>query len=407
MKRILGILFLVALIAGLVIGARVAIRRGRARLAKAPVAQAKPIVVRATKVGPAHIRKFIPYLARVEPYAQVKLAAQIMQRTTAVLKDEGDAVKKGELMAQLDDREIRASIAATRSRIGSLKAEQAAIEEQVKANDFVTQSLEQDYTYWKKEWDRDSKLHAKGDISASEAEATHTKFLVAEGRYRASVATGKGLQAQIERVKAQIVETEKKLEQLDVQLSYTRLLAPSDGVVSKRLVNVGDLAAPGKVLFEVEDTRVYRVAFDVAQDDLSDVKHGTPVEIRFRSGPVQATITRIFPLLTEARTVRAEIDFKTLPANVKLGDYVPLTALLVDKRCAVTAPLAALNEAGGKTNVYVVNNGALTLQQVEVGARGAERVEILKGLQPGQLVARGDYLSLAQLAPGSKVKVMP
>ncbi|HID21782.1 MAG TPA: hypothetical protein EYP14_05205 [Planctomycetaceae bacterium] len=98
---------------------------------------------------------------------------------------------------------------------------------------------------------------------------------------------------------------------------------------------------------------------------------------------------------------------KTLPAGVKIGDYVPLTALLVDKLCAVTAPLAALNEAGGQTNVYVVNNGVLALRQVQVGARGTERAEILKGLRVGQLVARGDYLSLAQLAPGLKVKVMP
>ncbi len=407
MKRLLYFLLFLAGAAAIVFAARRAVLRGKARLAKAPTAQAPPLVVRVAKAGPGRIRKTIPYLARVEPYARVKLAAQILQRVTAVLKDEGDAVKKGELMAQLDDREIRASIAATQSRTGSLKAEQVAIEEQVKANDFVTQSLEQDYAYWKKEWDRDSKLHAKGDISASEAEATHTKFLVAEGRYRASIATGKGLQAQIERVKAQIVETEKKLEQLDVQLSYTRILAPCDGVVSKRLADVGDLAAPGKVLFEVEDTRVYRVAFDAVQDDLSDVKPGTAVEIRFRSGPVKTTVTRIFPRLTDARTVRAEIDFKALPTNVKLGDYVSLSALLVDKQCAVTAPLAALNEAGGKANVYVVNDGVLALQQVQVGARGTERAEILKGLQPGQLVARGDYLSLAQLAPGLKVKVMP
>jgi len=407
MKRVVWIVVAVLCCVGLVAGAGVAVVRAKKRLAAAPVAEPPPVVVSVAKARPATIAKMIPYLAQVEPVASIQVSAQVMQEVVAMTKDECDVVKRGERIARLDDREIKAAIAAARSNIAALEAEEKALEEQVKANAFDTQSLQHDYNYWRTEWERDQNLRKNGDISASEADKTHTRFVMAEGKYRASMAKGMSLKAQIERVKAQMVEVDKKIDELAVRLSYTQILAPCNGVVSKRFVDPGDLVAPGQPLYQIEDVSLYRVAFDAPQDDLAEVKAETTVEIEFREETVQAKISRVFPRLSQARTARVEIDLKSVPAGTKLGDYVRVRAVLARKDCPVTIPVSSLIARDGKTSAYVVKKGRLDLRELETGERDDERVEVLAGIEQGEEVAFGEYLSLTSLADGMKVKVTP
>jgi RND family efflux transporter MFP subunit len=186
-------------------------------------------------------------------------------------------------------------------------------------------------------------------------------------------------------------------------LTYTTITAPFDGVITRRLVNEGDLASPGNPLLELENPALQRVEVEVP-DSLAAVAVGTDVPVRINTLEFVGRVAEVSPALDAvSRTFLAKID---LPAGaaVRSGQFARV-AWPAGEGHTLVVPAAAVTTFGQMERVFVVSENRAILRLVKTGARHGDSVEILSGLAAGErLVAEP---AASPLRDGQPVEVKP
>ncbi|MFT3831008.1 MAG: efflux RND transporter periplasmic adaptor subunit [Opitutaceae bacterium] len=185
-------------------------------------------------------------------------------------------------------------------------------------------------------------------------------------------------------------------------LAYTTITAPFDGVVTRRLVNEGDLASPGNPLLELENPALQRVEVEVP-DSLASAAVGTEVPVRINALEFVGRVAEVSPALDAiSRTFLAKID---LPAGaaVRSGQFARV-AWPAGETKALVAPAAAVSTFGQMERVFVVANNLASLRLVKTGARHGAEIEILSGLAAGERLVAEPAITLRE---GQPVEVIP
>ena len=280
----------------------------------------------------------------VEPVRWAKVTSLFRARIVELCYCEGKAVAKGDMLARLDDRELRAQLLELRAR--------------------------EDFT--KRELARATELIGRGVTTAQTYE-------------RAS--------SDLRQVQALISVLMEKLE------NYT-ITAPMDGVVLRWDGEIGEIAEPGQILFRVGVPKPLQVVAEVNEEDIPRVAIGQKVLLRTDAFPAQqleGTVREVTPMGDPvAKTYRIRI---ALPDDTPLQVGMSVEANIVtrEKPNALLVPADAVQ---GST-VYVIESQRAKRRSVEVGIRGTRAVEILAGLAEGERVASP---APAELADGSRVR---
>ena len=364
----------------------------RAKLAGAPKYGLSPTVVHVAKAEKDNLDVGLSYLGVVEPFNRADVASRVAASVINVPVDEGDLVKKGGLLVELDEKDILKDIAALAAQVKQAKAE-------LSANNATLAALEKSVDYWKREAQRDMTLARDGAIAESLAEATVNKADEIEGKRDAARRKSTALAEAVESLS-------RKKARAEAQLDYYRLRSPFDGIVTRRLVDPGDLASPGRALVTVEDRSRMMVVFDVPQQDLDRVREGLPVSFSIGDKPIKARISHIYPALSPSRMARAEVyidgpDRK----NMTIGAYVPATVRIAHLENVTLIPSDCMvNREDGKPYVYAVRDGHIhTMQVKELGNNG--NMTAVSGISPGEQVVINTFLGWATLADGMPVEV--
>jgi len=389
--RALRVLVVLLVVAALIAGARHLIQRKRKELAAAPRYGMAPVPVEVAVARKGVLARTRDYLAVVGPVRRAAVSARLTATVEKVVHDEGDAVKAGEPLVFLDDREIRDDLAALAAQI-----EQAGAE--LSASQATAASLARSAAYWKREAERDRTLAKKGDIPAAQAEATADKANAFQGRLDSTRAKSRAIGHQIEALK-------KKSAQLATRLTYCVLRSPYHGVVARRLVDPGDLASPGKGLMVVEDRSQRKLSFDAPQRDLPEVREGLAVTFRVGGAERRAVLTHLYPSLDVARMLRAEVVLDGKAADgLDIGAYEPLSVVLEERSGVTLVPASAVIECPKHNHhVFVLRKDRLEHHQVKIlGASGDDTA--VEGIAPGEKVVTNTFLGWAKLAGGMKVE---
>jgi RND family efflux transporter MFP subunit len=388
---IIRIVVSIALLAGLVLGGRRLILRKRAALAKAPKFEMKARPVETIAAVRGNLRESHDYLAVIEPVQTTNVSPQVTAVVKRVLHQEGDVVKKGEVLATLEDRQISDGIAIVQAQIEQARAEDAA-------NQATLESLRKTSAYWRNEMTRDADLARKETISQAEAQASAEKYNEARGRERN--ADQRSLV-----IKQQVLALQRKIDELKTTQTYYTLKSPFDGVVSGKFADNGDLAVPGKALFTVEDRSAIKLSFDVPQTDLPAIKEGLAATFTFNRQEYQTAISRIYPTLNRARMLRAEATLAPADvANLSLGAYVTLSVAFSTHQNAILVPLGALIENGqSDTHLFRVENGVLQRRPIKVLGTACDTAAV-EGVQPGDRIVVNSFLGWTRLSTGMKVE---
>jgi RND family efflux transporter MFP subunit len=166
-------------------------------------------------------------------------------------------------------------------------------------------------------------------------------------------------------------------------MGYAEIVAPFDGVITKRWADVGDLAAPGKPLVDVDDPSVLQVEADVPEAIASRIKHDMRVGIRLdaSSREIEGVVTEIAPAAdTVSRTFRIKLD---LPASGLMPGQFARLAVPVGQRKSLRVPASALVTRGQLEIVFTVVNQRARLHLVKTGEHAGDKIEVLSGLEPG------------------------
>jgi len=285
----------------------------------------------------------------VQPRLRAAIEAKISGRIEKMLATPGKAVKSGEPLAELDAREIQARL------------DQALASREQAARDVT----------------RLRQLVVEKAVSQQD-------FEVVELRHRVALAA--------------VIEAE-------TMLAYTRLVAPFDGVITRKLADVGDHASPGRVLLEMEDPRGLRLEAAVPEGLINQVRLGELLSVRVskNDSPVKAEVSEIAPAADPAsRTFNVKLD---LPADsgLRAGQFARVSIPLGEST-ALLVPASAVVERGQMELVFVVTDRKAQLRLVKTGKRMDGGVELVSGVNLGEPVVV-DAANL--LRDGQPVEVRP
>ena len=304
-----------------------------------PSAAVRTIVVE-NKARPSSEEVVGTVRAKLRAAIEPKVSARI----EALLVAPGQMVKAGDLIAQLDPREIQA------------KLDQAlALREQATRDLARSREL------------LDKKITTQADFDAVQARAR-----VAEGAAR----------------------------EMEAMLDYTKVVAPFNGIVTRKLADVGDLAAPGKPIIEMEDPRALRFEADVPEALIGHVKIGAklPVQVADGAAPIEGTVVEVAPVADAAsRTFLVKLD---LPAaeGTRSGQFGRVWVRTGESK-SIRVPASAIVVRGQIECVFVIENQHAQLRIVRTGKRAGGEAEILSGLTAGERVVSEGAESLRDGQP--------
>jgi len=337
----------------------------------------RPIPVRVAKVKQGIMESTHDYLSVVEAWRVAQISSRISARVDDVFHDEGDIVRKNEILLQLDDKDIRENIKGIEKKISGIK--------------IIIDGLKTNYQYWAKENKRYKNLVSSGAIAQANADDVYNKFVTAFALFNSK--------------NNELESLNHTRNSLLSKLIYTKITSPFDGLITRRLVDPGNLAIPAKILMTVKEESKLKLAFDAPQEDMDFLKLGLPVFIRNKKKSPPLKITHIFPSFDNSKMARVEIKFPT-NTNYRIGSFIPISVVMQRHKNAVYVPEEALleNPKGGVA-VFIVKNGKLLAQPVKklLGSKG--KVEIT-GVKPGEFVVVSTFLGWSTLSSGLKVEVM-
>lgn len=304
-----------------------------------------------------------------------KVATKWMGRILKIHVNEGDFVRAGQLLATIDNSEI---IQQKNEALAGLEELSKAREEALAAKKAAVEN----YEFARRTYERFKNLYQENAISKQQLEEIETKMIGAKSMVDQ-------VNAKLAQIDAKEKQVKAKLAQVDIAVGYGEVRAPFDGYVVKKMMDEGDMAAPGMPLFIIAEKKLQFVA-NLDESLLSKVNIGDEYEIEIGDKRVKAKVveknSNINPM---NRTFTIKLD---LPADIPVTSgmygklYIPL-----EKTQKIVIPKTALFKWGQLTAVYTVDEkGFIKLTYVKTGQDYGDKVEITAGLQPGMKIIVND-----------------
>lgn len=319
---------------------------GRHETPRAPAASRPSLTV---KVVPA---KWSPHVAVEEVVGTVRskqralVEAKVSGRVLEYSATPGTSVKAGGLLARLDVQEIQAKVDQARAMLDQ-------------AN---------------RDFDRQKQLIASNATTRQEFDAAEARVKIGTGA----------------------------LNEAETMLGYASVTAPFDGVVTRKLADVGDLAMPGKPLLEIEAPTSLRFEADLPEAILDRVKLGDRMAVRLTQ-VVEGIVSEISPVADPvSRTFLVKLD---LPPSegLRTGQFGRVSVPVGEARLLLV-PQGAVLKRGQMEIVFVAQAGKAALRLVKTGKVLEGRVEVLSGIEEGEQVIVSD---IARLTDGQPVTIQP
>lgn len=338
--------------------------------------------LRVEAVRPQNVAAEIAAPGSVVAESTAQVAARTMGTVTQVVVREGDLVKRGQLLAQLDERELVARRNAARA---ALEGAAAGVAE---ANRGVTAAQAQ-ADVARKTYDRYVYLRDQKSVSPQE-------FDEVEAKQRAAQAGFDQTKARLEQAQTGKARAESEARAAEEVAGYARVVAPFDGRVVRRTVEPGSLIAPGVPLFTVEDTSHYQLEVTLPGDAITaaaassgSIRRGSIARVELDAMAGQAFLGKVIELEAGAdplsHTVRARIELPRNPA-MQSGLFGRAWFRRGERRVLAVAASAVI-ERGQLRGIYVTDlSGTARWKVVTPGPKIGDQVEILSGLSEGEQV---------------------
>jgi HlyD family secretion protein len=323
------------------------------------------------------------------------LSPKIQGRLAEVLVDQGDGISRGQVLARLDDGELRQQVEVADA---TLAAVQATVE-RVRADRLRAAAV---LTQAQLDHQRALDLVASQVASQSDLDQATERLAIA----RADVTRS---EAAIVEAQKQAIAAERNLAYQRERLADTRLLSPFDGLVVRRDRDPGDVAVPGSAVLRLISTNELWVSAWVDETELGALAAGQPARTVFRSQPDQVYpghVARIGLLAdSETRELLVDVALDQLPSLWALGQRVEVYLQTAAKPDVILLPEAFVARRSRQPGVYLAADGRITWKPVTLGLRGRDQVEVTAGLAAGNLVLRAPEGRRHELPEGRRVKV--
>jgi membrane fusion protein (multidrug efflux system) len=304
------------------------------------------VIVQVSTVERKELTFGVTAAGSVQPQRRVTVSAEVPGRVVQVPVEQGARVRRGDLLARLDDREIRLKIDEASSLVSRDQLELA-----------------------REDYERKQRLFEDGAVTRSVLDQAKNQFLGLDSAFKSAQA---------------------RIGQLRQQLSKAQVTAPIDGIVVQIPVSAGEFVGPGAPLAVIENTAEVLVSVELSDRDVVKMRPLQGVEARSDAYP-----NKIFQGVVErvggsANPVTKGFEVEARIANpdgsLRSGMILSLEILLDKRKCLVVPAAALLDESGDQGGVFVVSGGVARGQRVKVGGRKDRDVEVVSGLAEGDTV---------------------
>jgi len=376
------------------------------------------VPVRAVTAQRGTIRSVVSTNGKVEPLQNFEAHAPVGTTVSKILAREGDHVKKGQLLVQLNDTEARSQAARAQAQVRSAEADLSVIQKGGNREEVLT--LESQIT--KARTDSDTaqrnldalrRLRQQGAASPGEVKNAEDQLKRANADLNLLLQKQKDRysQPEIARVEAQKSEAQAAFAAAKDRLDQLNIRAPFEGIVYSLPVQQGAYLNPGDLVLQEADLSKVRVRAFVDEPDVGRLAPGDKIEVTWDALPDrtwEGTVSVIPAVIKlhgtrnvgETTCVVDNKDFKLLP-NVNVG----VTIITAEHRDVLTVPREAVHQDDSKAYVYQILNHELQRSYVQTSISNLTKVEVTGGLPENALVALGSVNS-KPLRNGLAVKVV-
>ncbi|MGE5113159.1 MAG: efflux RND transporter periplasmic adaptor subunit [Acidobacteriaceae bacterium] len=374
------------------------------------------VTVQAATVTKQSLQQVISAEAVLFPRNEAAITPKVMAPVSRFFVNRGSRVKKGELLAILENRDVSASVTENRGALEQAQAQyettvRASVPEDLKKAELDAKAAKEALDAQQKVYDSRKKLFEEGALPRKELDAA--AVALAQARAQSDVAQqhlasleAVGQKNALKSAAGQLASAEGKYKGAQAQLSYTEIRSPIDGVVTDRPVWPGETPASGTPLLTIMDTSSVVARAHIAQDQAALLKPGDAATIIAADvSPISGKVTVVSPSLDQgSTTVQVWVEADNKSGSLRPGStvQVKITARTIANAIAIPEQ-AILKSPEGATTVMVIDHqGEARRREVETGIQSGELVQITKGLQPGEIVVTtGAY----GLPDGTQVKV--
>ncbi len=354
---------------------------------EAQTSPARTTVVAVAKVSREDLAQTLTMTAEFRPYQQAALHAKIAGFLQSISVDVGDHVREGQAIAQLDVPELKNDLEKASAALRA--SEQEVLRGEANYNEaYLASQRLQDV----------AKQNAKL-VAGQELDAVLTKEASAAGSLDAAKQRVQECQAEVNKVRSMI--------------AYTTITAPFDGVITKRYVDTGALVPAGTSstaqmpVVDIAEHKRLRLTFPVPESAVALVKNDAPVRITVEAlgVTIEGKVSRFSGKVDRAtRTMSTEVDVDNADGRLKPGMYAGVALVVRESKSAITAPAQGVALGENPSVLVVGKGGTIEERPVKLGLQTAAKVEVVSGLEPGELIVVGSRAGLQQ---GQKVTAKP
>lgn len=304
------------------------------------------------------------------------ISTRIPEHLAEVLVDEGDAVAAGQLLARLDDGELRLQVEVAEAMLAGARA----TAERVRVDELRAEAVEEQA---RQNHQRVTELTAQQVSSTAERDKAIELLRVAESDLqRARAATLEARQ--------QVVTAEKNLAYQQERLGFATIVSPYDGLITRRDRDPGGVVVPGASLLQLVSTNELWISAWVDETAASVLGVGQPARVVFRSLPDRNYPGEVARLGRETdretREFLVDVRVQELPPNWTVGQRAEVYIETGRKADTLALPQRFLHWRNGQPGVFVATDGRARWSEVRPGLRGQAVMEIVEGLTSGDQV---------------------
>ena len=424
--------------------------------------QKSAVTVQTGKVIKQDIASTVTASGQIKPKTIVNVGANAMGRITHLFVKEGDTVKRGQVLAQLENVQSAADVQMTRATLDSAQTDAVAARAALNTAEAQMKSSAADLARTKLDYERAQGLFKDQLIAKADYDTKKAAYEVADAVHAQDVARVAQSKAQVDSAVGRIGQAKASLTRVDDILSKTTYTAPFNGTVTNLPVHEGETVvmgiqnSPGSTLMTVADMSIITAEIQVDETDIVNVALGQDAEVTIDAIPNQTfkgkvteigdnAIIRSTGVSTSTSTggTQEAKDFKVVvtlndpPKNLRPGLSstakittgtaqnvlsIPIQALTVrDKNDldaeqnkakktkvadkAAPAPPSAKKENNDVQGVFVVKNNKAEFHKVETGLTGTTEIQVKSGLSDGDVIITGSYKVLKTIRNGAGVKI--
>jgi HlyD family secretion protein len=381
----------------------------------------EPEPVAPVQVAPAikgSIRVIVNADAVLFPREQANIVPKVTAPVKRFLVNRGDHVKQGQLLAELENRDLVASAQESRGQYEQATSNYrstagATVPEQVTKAQTDVAAARAAMDAARKLLDNRQQLFEQGALARKLVDEAQVGFAQARAQFETAQQHLQALQSvgreeQIKTAAAQVESAKGRYDASQAQVAYSEIRSPFAGVVTDRPLYPGELATTGAPLLTVMDVSKMVARINMAQDQARDVKVGSEATMTPSDGgdPVTGKVTVVSPAAdANSTTVQVWVTADNPGERLRAGQsvHVSIVAATIDGATIIPAP-AVHSNAEGETIVLVVDDKDIAHEKVvEIGAKEPEMVQVVSGVAPGERVVTVGGVGLEDKA---KVRVL-